>query len=103
MIRKKSYRSPPARVLEKARLWIFSVTQEDFVDIGRIHPVARLALDEIHKCWGTTAVDLSVRMCRAHRVRICLLQLRSIEAKMVIDPAFAFKRVKFFPKDCTFR
>jgi hypothetical protein len=80
-----------------------SVTQDNFVDIGRIHPVASLALDEIHECRGTAAVDLSVRVCRGHGVRSSLLQSLGIQAKMVMNPAFAFKRVKFFPKDCTLR
>jgi len=39
----------------------------------------------------------------AHRVRRFLLQSVSIQAKMVMDPTCAFKRVKFFPKDSTFR
>ncbi|SDH29451.1 hypothetical protein SAMN05216466_108309 [Paraburkholderia phenazinium] len=73
------------------------------MDIARIHPFASLARNEIHKCWGTTAVDLSVRMRWAHRVRSCLLQLLCIQAKMVMHPTFAFKSVKFFPKDCAFR
>jgi hypothetical protein len=94
--------SASACVLEKTRLRIFSVTQDNFADVSRIYPVASLALNEIHKCWRATAVDLSVRMCWAHRVRSCLLQSVSIQAKMVMDLTFAFKRVKFFPKDCTF-
>jgi hypothetical protein len=67
------HKSASAGVLEKTRLLIISVAQDNSVDIGWIHPVACLALDEIHKYWGTTAVDLSVRMCWVHRVGSCLL------------------------------
>lgn len=65
--------------------------------------MASLALDEVHKSRRATAVDLSVRMCRAHRVRNCLRYLVSIQTKMVIDLAVASKRFKFFPEDCASR
>jgi hypothetical protein len=78
-----------------------------FIEKSRPHqlfaPDPGLALDEIHKCWGTAAVNLGVRLCWAHGVGGCLLQSVRIQAKMVMDRAFAFERVKFFPKDCALR